>query len=390
MISSKGHSSQVSYPRSEAQLEDCIKRLAEAKLFAIDLEFDRDHYTYGFDLCLMQVATHDHCFLIDPKEGVPAEKIFPLLESKDIQKIAHCSGEDLRLLHSMNCIPQNIVDTEIYAKLLNYERTSLSAMLQLFFDVELNKKMQKINWNIRPLSDEQIHYAANDVLYLVPLKTILEKEAAEKGLLDFIAEENQLLSTTIHSNAPKTNFLKQNDLRFLSAFDQYVLNEMFRHRDKIARKFNKPAHHIMPESLLRTIALGKDAIPADLDGVHYSLKSPKGRRDFFQKLENVKLEAKAKELDKRKNNRVGKKNGEIFPEGFGREWMEEQKAHFKTIQQAIAEKYGEHSMRFIISTTLVTSLLNQQTSLKELKTDSRKRIIRDTANSLQVDLSAFE
>ena len=390
MVNNKGHSSHVSYVRSEAQLEDCINRLADAKLFAIDLEFDRDHYTYGFDLCLMQVATRDHCFLIDPKEGVAAEKIFPVLESKDIQKIAHCSGEDLRLLHSLNCIPQNIVDTEIYAKLLNYERTSLSAMLQLFFDVELNKKMQKINWNIRPLSEEQIHYAANDVLYLVPLKAILEKEAMEKGLLDFIEEENQLLSTTIHSNAPKTNFLKQNDLRFLSAYDQYVLNEMFRYRDKIARKFNKPAHHIMKESLLRTIALGRDEIPGELDAVHYSLKSPKGKSDLFQKLEDVKQEAKLKELDKKRGNRSIKKNGEVFEEVFSREWVEEQRTNFKTIQTAIAEKYGEHSMRFIISSTLITSLLSQQTTLKELKTASRRRIIRDTAKNLEVDISAFE
>jgi ribonuclease D len=390
MNNKEGHSSPVSYVSSAAQLEDCINKLAEARLFAIDLEFDRDHYTYGFDLCLMQVATPDHCFLIDPKRGVAAEKIFPLLEADDIQKIAHCSGEDLRLLHSMNCIPQNIVDTEIYAKLLNYERTSLSAMLQLFFDVELNKKMQKINWNIRPLTDEQIHYAANDVLYLVPLKNILEKEAVEKGLLNFIVEENQLLSTTIHSNAPKTNFLKQNDMRFLSAYDQHVLNEMFRYRDGIARKFNKPAHHIIKESLLRTIALGKDEIPAELDAVHYSLKSANGRKDFFHKLETVKQEARTRELDKRKSNRPDRKNAEPFANGFSREWIEEQRANFKLIQNAIAEKYGEHSMRFIFSSTLVTALLTQQTTLKDLKTDSRKKIIRETAKSLQVDLAVFE
>ena len=115
----------VTYVTTADELAVCLHQLRQAKEMAFDLEFDRDHYTYGFNLCLLQIASAEHCYLIDPKGDLDISLIFPILEDSAIHKVVHSSAEDLRLLHSLQCYPTNLSDTELYAKLLNYERTSL-------------------------------------------------------------------------------------------------------------------------------------------------------------------------------------------------------------------------------------------------------------------------
>ena len=57
-------------------------------------------------------------------------------------------------------------------------------MIQQLFDTELDKKLQKVNWGLRPMKPEQLHYAANDVLYLLQMKAVLEQQAAEKNMIN--------------------------------------------------------------------------------------------------------------------------------------------------------------------------------------------------------------
>ncbi len=283
----------VTYVTSADALASCINQLEQAREIAFDLEFDRDNYTYGFNLCLMQIASATHCFLIDPKADLDITLIFPLLEDPDIQKVVHCSSEDLRLLHSLKCYPTNLADTEVYAKLLNYERTSLGAMIQQLFGIELDKKMQKVNWVVRPLKQEQLIYAANDVLYLLHMKAALEEQAAAKNMLPFLQDENNLLSTTIHSLEPKDNFLKKSDLLYLSPYHQYVLNGLFCYRDNIAQQQNKPAHYIMNEETVRNLASSKISYTdwQHINSLHPAVKSKEGQDMLFSFIKKLRADA---------------------------------------------------------------------------------------------------
>lgn len=377
------------YVATPESMATCVAELAQVPAFAFDLEFDRDHYTYGFDLCLMQIASATHCYLIDPKGDIDIRLIFPLLESRDILKVVHCSGEDLRLLHSMQCFPKNLADTEVYAKLLNYDRPSLGAMIQQLFGVELDKKLQKINWALRPLGPAQQEYAANDVLYLLAMKTELERQATEKNLLPFIAEENELLSTTIHQMGPKENFLKKADLQYLSPYDQYVLNGVFRYRDGLAQQQNKPAHYIMNEDTVRSLAFD-DITEGDwpnIKGVHPILKSSAGREKLFDTVEMLYTKADELKLSRKRSYPT------VPEDGFQAEKarLEHLKATvFSPIQQAIAAIYGEHAMRFILSTSAITPIIQGQAKIGELKTAYRRQMVRQMADKLGIDLTPFE
>ncbi|MBK7307336.1 MAG: hypothetical protein IPI88_10060 [Chitinophagaceae bacterium] len=379
----------VTYVTTADALASCICQLEQATEIAFDLEFDRDNYTYGFNLCLMQIASATHCFLIDPKAGLDITLTFPVLENPAIQKVVHCSSEDLRLLHSLKCYPTNLADTEVYAKLLNYERTSLGAMIQQLFGLELDKKMQKVNWVLRPLLPEQLIYAANDVLYLLQMKAALEEQAAEKNMLPFLQDENSLLTSTIHSLEPKDNFLKKSDLLYLSPYHQYVLNGLFCYRDKLAQQQNKPAHYIMNEETVRNLASNKISYTEwqNIKGLHPAVKSNEGQDMLFRYIEKLHIDANSKKLS-RKRNRVDYLDRDFQTE---KEKSDIIKASiFTPIQNEITTNFGEHAMRFIFSTATVNTILQGQLKIGEMKAPYKRMLIKNAAQKLGIDLSGYE
>jgi ribonuclease D len=379
----------VTYVTTTDALAGCIYQLEKATEIAFDLEFDRDNYTYGFNLCLMQIASATHCYLIDPKADLDITLAFPLLENAAIQKVVHCSGEDLRLMHSLKCYPTNLADTELYAKLLNYERTSLGALIQQLFGIELDKKMQKVNWVLRPLKAEQLSYAANDVLYLLQMKAALEEQAAEKNILSFLQDENNLLSTTIHSLEPKDNFLKKSDLLYLSPYHQYVLNGLFCYRDSIAQQQNKPAHYIMSEETVRDLASNKISYTdwQNIKGIHPVVKSKEGQNELFAHIKKLNTEANSKKLSLKKN-RIDRSDEDFQTER--ERWDIVKASIFAPIQNEIAANYGEHAMRFIFSTATVNTIVQGRLKIGEMNAPYKKILVKNAAQKLGIDLSGYE
>ena len=101
-----------------------------------------------------------------------------------IVKILHAADNDIRLLkrdYKFNF--KNIFDTHRAALLLGFQQLSLEKMIKEFVGVDLkkNKKIQRSRWDNRPLTEEQLEYAAQDVIYLPAL---YKKQSAELDLKD--------------------------------------------------------------------------------------------------------------------------------------------------------------------------------------------------------------
>ena len=184
------------YITDNAALEQCVSQLNAAESFSIDLEFDKNHYRYGFNLCLMQILCDGQCYLIDPlSKGLDIALVFPPIENPEIIKVVYTFGEDLRLLHNLGCSPKNIFDLSIAASLLDYQQASLSNILNTVLGIEVGKSAQKSNWFLRPLTDRQMQYAAEDVLHLPALKKALDQLAETRGVMPWIKEENAVVDT---------------------------------------------------------------------------------------------------------------------------------------------------------------------------------------------------
>lgn len=245
------------------ELESAIKKLSEAGEVAIDLEFDKNRLRYGFNLCLMQLATEKHNFLIDPlSKSIDIKSVFPLLEDSSIKKVAFEFGEDKRLLNSLGCFPLGMEDISIGSKLLGFSQVSLANLLREVLDVEISGGEQMSNWFNRPLTTNQCHYAVNDVLYLIPLKrALLERLKAcdDKRLAWYVAENefvyNQTQSDVLPNHSEEGIQLKNEEKDALNQLAYHALKALYEFRLSIAKQYNRPVFMVITNNALFNLVL---------------------------------------------------------------------------------------------------------------------------------------
>src|SRR5690554_5655013 len=184
--------SHIEYITSNEDFEKAIAVLSTKESIYIDLEFDKNHFRYGFNLCLMQIFDGEICYLIDPISDIEINAIFPILENENIQIVCFAFNEDMRLLHHLGARPNNILDLAIATRLLDYDTLSLNNTLSVILEddryITEKSSQQKSNWFQRPLTEKQNHYAAEDVLYLPALSEELKKRIEAEGKTTWLAQ----------------------------------------------------------------------------------------------------------------------------------------------------------------------------------------------------------
>ena len=132
----------------------------------------------------MQLSTRTATAIVDPLPTGDLVSLRPLVESPAIEIVFHDADYDLRLLRQdYSWATRNIFDTRIAAQLLGYKAFGLAALLEQHFEIALDKKFQRADWSLRPLSDGMLQYASQDTMYLLALRDILHAELSAKGRL---------------------------------------------------------------------------------------------------------------------------------------------------------------------------------------------------------------
>ena len=146
---------------------------------------------------LLQLSTRDRHAVIDPLPiGTPAG-LGALLESPDVEIVFHDADYDLRLLQQdYGWQITRIFDTRIAAQLLGFTAFGLAALLERYFDVKLDKKHQRADWSMRPLTADMLDYAAQDTRFLLELKDKMSAELERMGRMAWAREDFSLLEGT--------------------------------------------------------------------------------------------------------------------------------------------------------------------------------------------------
>jgi len=336
---------------SDQELQHAAAKLRESKELALDLEFDQNRYSYGFNLCLVQIADgNGTCYIIDPFLVSDLTPLFELIEDPALTKIIHHSNNDILLLDKLGCHIKGVVDTDVAAKILNYERSSLATVLKEEFNKEIDKSQQSSNWNKRPLTEDQLRYAAIDVIYLHKVKDKLVEAIKQAGRLHWLEEENRLLEQLRYTE-PENPHLRLRHAFRLNYHQQYILKSLFAFRDELARQFDKPAPFVIPNDALVDLANNPNTDIHEwlnhTKGIHGSLKKPKYERLLNEALQQAKANAKANHIS------------HDYPENrFHRPLRtpetERRKEQLTEVQKRIMEQYGEYASKLIINQSLIT------------------------------------
>ncbi len=169
-------------------LEEACGRIGS--VLALDTEFMRTNTYYPVP-GLYQIGLEDVVFLVDPLAITEWEPLREVFEDPSIVKIMHACLEDLELLyHHLGTRLQQVFDTQ-YANAFVTDRFSLSyaGLVEERLGVSLSKHETRSDWLQRPLSEEQVEYAVEDVIYLPAIYEALKAELEERDRLSWYYDD---------------------------------------------------------------------------------------------------------------------------------------------------------------------------------------------------------
>ncbi len=233
--------------------DDFLASIAGTRALAIDTEGASFH-RFVDRIYLLQLSTREVSAVVDPLPiGVPA-RLGALLEDASVQKIFHDADYDLRLLHQdYGWNVRNIFDTRLASQLMGLKAFGLAALLDKYFQVKLDKKHQRADWSMRPLTQDMLAYAALDTMYLLDLSDRLRAELERAGRWEWAAEEFARLEGTRWDDSPYRDedaFLRIKGARDLSRRELALLRELVRWRDVVARDLDRATFRVASNEVL--------------------------------------------------------------------------------------------------------------------------------------------
>lgn len=173
------------------ELEPLFKQLTEQSgIVAVDTEFLREK-TYNAKLCLVQLGIDEHQYCIDVLAIADLSLLIELFANERVLKLFHAARQDMEVIYqTLNVLPKPIFDTQLASAFCGGDmQQGYGAMVLERTGVELPKTQSRTDWTRRPLSDDQIEYAGDDVAHLAELYHQTKAQLEENGRSEWYAQE---------------------------------------------------------------------------------------------------------------------------------------------------------------------------------------------------------
>ena len=268
---------------TDQQFVAFLERCKKSPYIAIDTEFLREK-TYYPKLCLLQMGIENEIAIVDPFKIRNLAALADVLVDPSIVKIFHACSQDVEILyHETGVVPSPIFDTQIAAAVLGKtQQASYSSLVSQYCDVNLPKKDSFTDWSQRPLSDSQIHYAADDVKYLPQIYYEMLAQLKKKNRLSWLEETFADLSKKEkYEIDPRVRYKKLKRVNQLNARQQAAAREFAAWRELQAQRLNIPRKWVVSDEQI-VEACRREARTLDelymVRGMKESLKTSDARK----------------------------------------------------------------------------------------------------------------
>ena len=244
-------------------ISDLAERAVAGGRLAIDTEFVSER-RYQALLCLAQVAVPDpdapggvRTEVLDPIEHeLDPEPLARVLADPAIEIVVHAGRQDVAILRrSWNTDVTNVFDTQIAAGFLGFgNQEGYESLVRKVLRVQLKGSEGFTRWDRRPLSPQQLEYAADDARLLLELGTELERLLDERGRLAWAHEESQLVAESTDERSAGRAYARLPRLGRLSDSGRAVARELAEWREETARAADRPPSTVIPDQALMEIA----------------------------------------------------------------------------------------------------------------------------------------
>jgi ribonuclease D len=250
------------------------ERAAEQRRLAIDTEFVSER-RYQALLCLAQVATPDpgapdgvRTEVIDPLADDPPDPapLARVLADREVEVVVHAGRQDVAILRrTWSTDVTRVFDTQLAAGFLGFgNQESYESLVRKVLHVRLQGSEGFTKWDRRPLTAQQLEYAADDARLLLALGDELERRLLERGRLDWAREECLAVEESTDERDPDRIYERLPRLGRLNERARGVARELVEWREDVARSMDRPPPYVLPDQAL--IELARRA-PRDRQGL---------------------------------------------------------------------------------------------------------------------------
>ena len=234
----------------QKDFENVLALMSQNSIYGLDTEFIKVD-TLWPKLGVFQINVNDQVYLLDGTSlNLSAfwEKLFQAQ-----QNIFHACGEDIDLIYhyAQQKNLDNVFDTQVGMSFLGHGlQVSYQNALKTMLNVDIDKGQTRSDWLARPLSDEQLNYAANDVLYLMQLADKVQTDLKQNYLLDFAQEDCRNLTQEIGEETP-LELLYQDVGNYRHSRRQLMqLQQLSVWREQMVKALNQPRSFILRNSTM--------------------------------------------------------------------------------------------------------------------------------------------
>ncbi|MEQ8427366.1 MAG: HRDC domain-containing protein [Gammaproteobacteria bacterium] len=238
-----------------AALAQCCNELASSQWLAVDTEFERVN-TYYPKLCLVQLASAQQSYIVDPILLDDIGPLIDLLYNTSITKVLHSAHQDLEIFFNLTGnVPSPLYDTQLAAPLYNYNKgIGYGNLVKEALDIDLEKGHARTDWTRRPLKDAQLRYAADDVIYLARIYQLFQEKQQQENAARLEQLFSVLYKPETYLPDPERMWKKIFAARRLKGKSLDAVKRLAAWRELTAREQNLPRKWLLADHALVEIA----------------------------------------------------------------------------------------------------------------------------------------
>lgn len=234
-------------------LTEVVDALVHQPEYALDTEFHRER-TYFPKLALLQLAWPGELVIVDPL-AVDLAPFAEVLRSPAVA-VLHAADQDLEVLElACGTGPQRLFDTQLAAGFVGMSTPSLANLYERVVDVRVGKADRLTDWLRRPLSPEQLDYAANDVAHLLEVEHRLIADLESRGRLQWALDEcENVLARSRGQREPQEAWRRIKEARQLKGRARAVAQSVAAWRERRAATLDIPVRYVLADMAVVGIA----------------------------------------------------------------------------------------------------------------------------------------
>ncbi len=238
------------------QLQSVIADIASCKVLCIDTEFHRES-TYYAEFALLQIYGNGQCWIVDPIAIDDLSGLWDILCDSDILKVFHAGRQDIEIfVKESGRLPMPLFDTQVAAALLGYgQQVGFGNLVQRITKKALAKGESFTNWKARPLTPKQLLYAADDVIWLMPVYQHLQERLEATGRTEWLQEEQSVLTDpATYNNDVFSIFWRVKGVTKVKGKHLAALRELAAWRECAAKSRDIPRRRMISDDAILEIA----------------------------------------------------------------------------------------------------------------------------------------